>query len=85
MMTVVFEKAAGVVIWNLLGLFGVKHKCQACHQHIKPSTLGAAQKMKGGRVGLWHSNLTCMINFKNKELELNNSEETARNGERREH
>lgn len=68
-MTIVFEKGMGVFIWTALGLFGVKHKCQACYKHIKPTTLGAAQRIGKGRMGLWHNNLTCMIHFKNREFE----------------
>lgn len=83
MITISFDKPMGVFIWATLGLFGVKHKCQACHKHIKPSTLGAAQRIGKGRMGLWHAALPCMIHFKNREIDIINSGGTAENAKTR--
>lgn len=62
-MTITYNRAAGVFIWGVLGLFGKVRTCEACGQRVRPGDVGGFMKMGNNHIGVWHSSLPCIIHL----------------------
>ena len=65
MTTITFNRAAGVWMWAVLGLFGKRQECYACGERVKPRNVGAFKVLDDGSIGVWHHYLPCILALSN--------------------
>lgn len=61
MFQVTFERSASRIMWALLGLYGRRQFCYACGHKVTPKNVGAFKKLDDGTIGVWHSQLPCLM------------------------